>query len=149
MPRQSRRKVIVNGLPFDSKSEGERYKHLLKCEQKGLITDLEARKACLKQVVYEGVKLPKNGLRPKSIKQQAVTYTPDFSYWLNGVQVVEDFKAAYSDTKKNRKANRVGKPIVSEVAHLRHKLYQGMFPHAVFRLVVNPKLEPDAEEGYF
>jgi hypothetical protein len=149
MPRQRRRKVIVLGLPFDSIPEGERYKHLVKCQEMGKITELEARKSCLKQVVYEGVKLPKNELRPKATKQQAITYTPDFSYWLNGVQVVEDFKAAYSKTKKNIKAGIVGNPIVNDAAHLRHKLYQGMFPHAVFRIVVNPKIEPDAEEGYF
>lgn len=149
MPRQPRRKVIVNGLPFDSVPEGERYKYLLKCQADGKITDLEARKVCLKQVIFEGVKLPKNALRPKATKQQAVTYTPDFSYWLNGVQVVEDFKAAYSDTRKNRKAGIVGDPIVNDAAHLRHKLYQGMFPHVVFRLVTIPELEVDAEKGYF
>lgn len=149
MPRQSRRKVIVLGLPFDSVPEGERYRNLVRFQNEGKISDLEARKACLKQVVYEGVKLPKNALRPKAIKQLAITYTPDFSYWLNGVQVVEDFKAAYSKTKKNIKAGIVGDPIVNDAAHLRHKLYQGMFPHVVFRLVTIPKLEPDAEEGYF
>jgi hypothetical protein len=149
MPKQSRTKVIRFGLPFDSKVEAERYEYLLKAQAKGLISELEARKECLEIVLQPSTKLAKNLLRPKGGTIRAITYTPDFRYVLNGVQVIEDMKGAYGNSRQNRKLNRVGKPIVADDARLRHKLMQAKYPHVVFRLLVNPKLEVDAQEGYF
>lgn len=149
MPKQSRTKVTRLGLPFDSKVEAERYEFLFKAQAKGQISELEARKECLEVVLQASTKLPKNCLRPKAETLRKISYTPDFRYVLNGVQVIEDMKGAYGSSRQNKKLNRVGKPIVSEAAHLRHKLMQARLPHVVFRLLVNPKLEVDAIEGYF
>jgi hypothetical protein len=149
MPKQSRTKITRFGLPFDSKVEAERYEYLLKAQAKGQISELEARKECLEVVLQASTKLPKNCLRPKAETIRKISYTPDFRYILNGVQVIEDMKGAYGNSRQNKKLNRVGKPIVSEAAHLRHKLMQAKLPHVVFRLLVNPKLDVDAREGYF
>jgi hypothetical protein len=149
MSRQASRKVTVLGLPFDSKLEAARYRFLLKAEEAGIISELEARKEYLWYLLQESRKLPANALRPKAETLPAISYTPDFRYLLNGIWVVEDVKGKYGKSKRNIKLKRVGKPIVTEVSRLRHKLYQAMFPHVVFRLVVDPELDPISTEGYF
>jgi hypothetical protein len=149
MSRQASRKVTVLGVPFDSTIEGKRYKFLVDCQLQGKIQKLEARKEHLQVYLHPGVSLPANALRPEIEKIRPITYTPDFLYLLNGVWIAEDVKGKYGKSKRNMKLKRVGKPIVTEEAHLRHKLYQAMYPHIVFRLVVDPELDPTSTEGYF
>lgn len=86
-----------DGQKWDSKKEYARFKFLLDAENKGIITGLQ------RQVKYELVP----SIKEKYIKQLktkekecertiqfAITYRGDFSYYKNGVLVVEDVKAS-------------------------------------------------------
>lgn len=64
------KKVIIDGIKFDSKKEGEYYQKLKILEKKGLIKDLELQKEYLLQD-----KFVINGKTRRKI-----TYRADFSY---------------------------------------------------------------------
>ena len=66
------KKVEIGRHKFDSKAEGERYKHLRDIK----VDDLEPH--------------PKYDLHVKGVK--IGTYSPDFQYTVNGELVVEDVK---------------------------------------------------------
>lgn len=66
------KKVEIGGYKFDSKAEGERYKHLRNIK----VDDLEPH--------------PKYDLHVNGVK--IGTYSPDFQYRVNGELVVEDVK---------------------------------------------------------
>lgn len=75
------RKVVVDGIAFDSKAEARRYTELCLLAAAGEIDELRL------QVPFE--------LVPKCGKNRAVTYKADFVYRdKNGAQVVEDVKGA-------------------------------------------------------
>lgn len=93
-------KVVIDGIKFDSKGEGERYKFLKSKLDAGVIRDLQL------QVPYE--------LTPKyeekdGTKVRAMNYVADFVYFnvLTGAEVVEDFKGrrtqSYKDKRKQMK----------------------------------------------
>lgn len=70
------KKVIIDGIRFDSKLEGERYINLKMAERAGIISDLKL------QVPFE---LKVNGI-------QICKYIADFTYIQNGKLVVNDAK---------------------------------------------------------
>lgn len=89
-------KVTIDGIKFDSKREGERYRQLKMLEAAGKITDLEL------QPVFE--------LAPAVIingkKKPALRYIGDFSYcdwrekFSDGQLIVEDAKGMLTDVYK-------------------------------------------------
>lgn len=93
------RKIIVDGITFDSKKEAKRYKELKMLERAGIIHDLQRQvKYVLIPAQYEHtgeiyVK-GKNKGKPKKGKliEQECAYYADFVYIRDGETVVEDVK---------------------------------------------------------
>jgi hypothetical protein len=140
--KQHGNKVVAFGHVFDSKIEYERFVFLRDCETEGLISSLQVHPIF---VLAPKVSLPANAYRPKKSVQGAITYTPDFAYIAGGVAVYEDTKGAYGNSKKNIANKKAGKPIVTEAARLRHKLFIAQLASTGkdfhFRLVTSPTLE--------
>jgi hypothetical protein len=81
--------LVVDGIKFHSQKEVTRYRGLKLLQRNGSITDL----------VAQGPKIilqPRFKLAGKTIR--AITYTPDFSYIENGIQIIEDVKAVNKKT---------------------------------------------------
>ena len=78
-------KEVVDGIRFDSKHEASRYRQLKLLERAKAIQDLKL------QVSFPLIKKSKYG--------REIKYVSDFTYYENGVLVVEDAKS--SITKKN------------------------------------------------
>lgn len=78
------KKIIIEGIVFDSKLEAKRYKELKFLEQKGLIRDLQLQKKYLLQPKYR-----KNN---RTIRE--ITYRADFSYFSikDNKYIIEDVK---------------------------------------------------------
>ena len=88
------RKVIQNGIEFDSVKEARRYGELLLLQRAGEITDLELQvKFVLIPAQYEPDRTGKNGktIKGKLIERECA-YVADFVYKENGFTVVEDTK---------------------------------------------------------
>lgn len=89
------KKVVIDGIEFDSQKEGKRYTELKLMERCGLIKDLELQK------VYE--------LQPTFKKNnktyQKITYKADFSYYdIEREQIiVEDVKGFKTEVYKIKK----------------------------------------------
>ena len=77
------KKVIIDGLKFDSRKEANRYCELKLLERVGKITDLKT------QQKFE--LLPSQRIGGK-VAERAVNYIADFVYKENGKTVVEDTK---------------------------------------------------------
>lgn len=91
------RKIIVNGIVFDSKHEANRYCELLVLQRAGEIKNLELQKEyVLIPSQYESyARYGKKGQRLKDGQrciEQAVKYKADFVYTQNGKIIVEDTK---------------------------------------------------------
>jgi hypothetical protein len=97
VPKYRNTKVEFDRVKFDSKREKDRYVFLKQKEKEGVISDLKL------QPKYELIP----AIKEKYIKQLktktkecertlqfAITYRGDFSYYKNGVLVVEDVKAS-------------------------------------------------------
>ena len=98
------KKVVRNGMTFDSVHEYERYCELVLLEKAGLITELETQKPfTLIPAQYETYeRYGKNGKRLKDGKrcvERSVVYVADFVYKENGKTVVEDTKSDATKTK--------------------------------------------------
>lgn len=93
------RKVIVNGVEFDSQKEASRYRELVLLERAGRIQDLQRqvkfvlipvqREFC-NEVYTKGKK--KGCFKPGKLLEKELSYVADFVYTENGKQVVEDTK---------------------------------------------------------
>jgi len=84
MNKYRNKKIIIDGIEFDSKKEGLRYKELRLLERAGLITDLKMQTLFELQPSFK-----KNG---KTIR--AITYKSDFDYLTkDGRHVLEDVKS--------------------------------------------------------
>lgn len=77
------KKVIVDGITFDSKREASRYQELKLLEKAGAIQDLQM------QVKY--VLIPSQRIEGKVVEREC-TYIADFVYTENEQTVVEDTK---------------------------------------------------------
>jgi len=80
-------KTEIDGIKFDSKKEGKRYKELLILEQAKVIQDLRL------QVPYQLIQPMKiNGQH-----QRAILYIADFVYKQDGKEIIEDVKGMRTD----------------------------------------------------
>ena len=95
MSKYFSKKVIINGIKFDSKKEGDRYIQLKMLEKAKLIKNLELQKTFELQPSFK-----KNGKTYRSI-----TYKADFYYYDNHLEryVVEDTKGFKTETYKIKK----------------------------------------------
>lgn len=89
------KKVIYNGIKFDSIKEKNRYMQLLYLEKAGLIKDIKLQ--------YEFELQPAFTLNKKKIRK--ITYIADFYYYDNNLNdyVVEDAKGIRTDVYKLKK----------------------------------------------
>ena len=108
MNKYYNKKVIIDGIRFDSQKEGNRYKELKLLERAGEISNLELQP---KFVLQEGFK--KNGKTYRKIE-----YIADFMYEEKGQVVVEDSKGIETDVFK-----------------LKHKLFEYKYPELELRIM--------------
>lgn len=91
------KKVVIDGITFDSTKEGKRYLVLKDAESKGLISELtlQPRWELLpaKKEQYIEHKKTKDVVKERTILQP-MRYTADFSYIKDGKFVVEDVKGS-------------------------------------------------------
>lgn len=102
------KKVVVDGIKFDSKKEGNRYKELKLMEKSGIISDLRL------QVKFE--LQPSYKFNSKTIR--AINYIADFVYQINYADVEHPTmlrtKTVVEDTKGYR----------TEVYKLKKKMFE-------------------------
>lgn len=84
MSKYHNKKVVVDGLVFDSRKEGERWKELKLLESSGKIEKLE------RQVKFD--LLPKQIGSDGKVIERKVQYVADFVYIRDGKVIVEDVK---------------------------------------------------------
>jgi hypothetical protein len=78
------KKVVLDGIRFDSKKEAGMYQKLKLLEMAGAISDLKL------QVPFELIPVQKD--RQGKVIERKVTYKADFTYWEDGQYVVVDAK---------------------------------------------------------
>lgn len=95
MSKYYSRKVIIDGIKFDSKKEGNRYLELKLLLKAGKIRDLELQKK------FE--LLPKYKINNKTIR--AISYIADFVYWdiSKNEMIIEDTKGFKTEVYKLKK----------------------------------------------
>ena len=108
MNKYRAKKIIIDGITFDSKKEAERYSELKLLERCGAISNLELQKVYelipAQYELYE--RYGKNGNRLKDGKrclERSCIYKADFVYIENGKTVVEDVKGFRTDKYKIKK----------------------------------------------
>ena len=94
------KKVIVDGIKFDSKKEARRYQQLLLMQRAGEISDLELQP---KFKLIEGVKFSGDKRAKPDIR-----YFADFAYTdtKTGKRIVEDVKSPVTKEKPSYKMKR-------------------------------------------
>lgn len=86
------KKIIYDGLTFDSLKEYRRYRELVLLQRAGQISDLQRQvKYTLIPAQYEITTDPKGKTKKKCIEREC-SYVADFIYLENGRAVVEDTK---------------------------------------------------------
>lgn len=108
MNKYYNKKVVIDGIRFDSQKESVRYKELKLLERAGEISNLELQPKFLLQKGFK-----KNG---KTYK--AIYYIADFTYFLNGKIVVEDVKGVETNEFK-----------------LKHKLFEYKYPDLELKII--------------
>ena len=91
------KKVVYEGISFDSKKEMKRYVFLKDMEDKGVIENLErqVRFVLIPSITEDRiVHLKTKDKVVKKTIQLAITYTCDFRYVHDGMTIVEDIKAS-------------------------------------------------------
>lgn len=91
------RKVVIDGIEFDSAKEGRRYSELKLLQRAGVITDLQLQREFeLIPAQYETFeRYGKTGKRLQDGKrcvEKSCVYKADFTYIKDGQLVVEDVK---------------------------------------------------------
>ena len=84
MSKYRNKKVLVDGVAFDSKKEAKRYRELKLMEDAGMISRLE------RQVKFD--LLPNQKDPDGKVIERKVQYVADFVYMKNGKVIVEDVK---------------------------------------------------------
>lgn len=103
MSKYRSKKIVIDGISFDSKREGNRYCELKLLEKAGKIKDLELQHQFELQPSFK-----KNG---KTIR--AITYVADFTYF---------------DLEKNKNIVEDVKGFKTDVYMLKRKLFEFKFP---------------------
>lgn len=90
------KKIIIDGIKFDSQKEGYRYLYLKRLQEVGKITELELQKAFELQPSY---------VNNDNKKIRAITYISDFFYYDKELKkyIVEDVKGIKTDVYKLKK----------------------------------------------
>lgn len=88
------KKVIVDGITFDSQKEAKRFRELCLLERAGKITELRRQVKCvLIPAQYEpDTTGPRGGVRRGKLIERECSYIADFVYVQDGKLVVEDTK---------------------------------------------------------
>ena len=86
MRKYGNRKVIHDGIEFDSMKEAHRYCELKLMQRAGVISDLQL------QVPFQLIPSQKVEFPDGVVKERPVTYVADFVYKQDGQTVVEDTK---------------------------------------------------------
>ena len=84
MNKYRNKKVVVDGIVFDSRKEGQRWKELKVLESSGEIEKLE------RQVKFQ--LLPRQTGSDGNVLERKVEYVADFVYIRDGKVIVEDVK---------------------------------------------------------
>ena len=84
MSKYRNKKVLVDGVAFDSKKEAKRYRELKLLEDAGIIEKLE------RQVKFD--LLPNQKDPDGKVIERKVQYVADFVYMKNGKVIVQDVK---------------------------------------------------------
>ena len=108
MNKYYNKKVVIDGIKFDSISESTRYKELKLLERTGVISNLELQP---KFILQEGFK--KNGKTYRKIE-----YIADFKYKEKGQTIVEDVKGIETNDFK-----------------LKHKLFEYRYPDLELKII--------------
>ena len=99
MSKYGNRKIIVDGITFDSVKEGQRWCELKLLQRAGEIRDLERQ---VKFVLIPVQKDPETG----KVLERECSYLADFVFWENGKngweKVVEDVKSIATRTPEYR-----------------------------------------------
>lgn len=88
LPKYRNKKVVFEGITFDSKKECKRYQELRTFEKSGIISELRTQVRFVICPKVEGIK-----------GSRARYYVSDFCYIENGRKVIEDVKSPI--TRKN------------------------------------------------
>lgn len=117
------KKVVYNGITFDSTRERDRYIRLLAAQEVGVISELELQPEfeLIPKVTETVVKHLKT--KDKLIErfvQSAITYRADFRYIKNGKCVVEDVK--------------ISPKMIPQEFRLREKLFRWRFGYSLRRV---------------
>lgn len=84
------RKVVVDGITFDSKKEAQRYTELKLLSEAGKITGLQLQREHTNEIYEKG---PNKGrFKPGKLLERKCSYIADFVYWDGFEMVVEDTK---------------------------------------------------------
>lgn len=88
------KKVVVNGIKFDSQKESRRYSYLMMLKNAGKITDLQLQK---EYVLIPSQREPdtigkRGGVHKGRVIERKCSYIADFSYKQDGKEIVEDTK---------------------------------------------------------
>lgn len=91
------KKVVIDGITFDSTVEGCRYAQLKELEKTGIITNLQRQ--VLYEIIpvmykYEVKHLKKKDKIIKKVDHRATYYKADFVYEKDGCEIVEDVKGS-------------------------------------------------------
>lgn len=92
------KKVIVDGITFDSEKESKRYLFLKQAQANGVISDLELQPQYIILPAIKGTRIKhfkrKADITEEYTIQQPVKYTADFRYIIDNQVVVEDIKGS-------------------------------------------------------
>ena len=89
------KKVTIDGITFDSKKEGKRYRDLKLLQRSKMISNLK---------LQPEFKFIINSKPVKMMNGHTAKYTADFSYIENGKTVYEDVKGVKTEAYRLRKA---------------------------------------------
>lgn len=100
MSKYGNKKVVVDGITFDSKKEAQRYVELKLLEKSGQISHLELQKEfelipAQYEMVYHEIKgktKTEYGYKRGKCLERACKYKADFYYHENGQWIAEDVK---------------------------------------------------------
>lgn len=106
MSKYKNRKVLYNGMVFDSKKERDRYIELSLLEKAGKIENLKRQVDYLLIPAQFGMVIDDKGGRKRVCLERACNYVADFTYYEDDKLVVEDVKG-YRDPKSTSYAKFV------------------------------------------
>lgn len=94
MSKYKNRKVLYNGMVFDSKKERDRWIELTAMQKTGQISNLKRQVEYLLIPAQFGM-VVENGKRKRVCLERACSYIADFTYNKGGEFVCEDVKGGY------------------------------------------------------